>query len=710
MSSVISSAIFTKVRQNSHKLIAIALKERLVNKKYGFFRVSAAVPKVTVGDPMANATEMLSMLQGMADSDLVVFPELSLSAYTCGDLFHHRTLLDQCLDQIDRIATNAPNRRQLILIGAPLALDGALYNCVVAINDGRVIGVVPKQFVPNYKEFYEDRWFAAGEDGLPGSIDLKSQSAPFGTRLLFTCKLDDSHAEAVIHAEVCEAIWMPIPPSSLGAIAGANILCNLSASNETIGKAEYRRNLVTGQSGRCMAGYVYTSSGPTESTSDIVFGGHAIISESGHSLAESSRVGDNNQTRRDSYFITSDIDVERLDTERRMTTTFADTRRILDEAEYTRVPFLADNNNQELLRKIEAMPFVPKANQHLTNRCSEVFGIQTAALAKRLELLGSTPTLSIGISGGLDSTLALLVACKTCDLLNLPRSVIRAVTMPGYGTTDKTLDNARKLMSYLGVTALEIDIREATLLEYKELSEATGYEPFGQVVLSKDMSVDEFTKRIMAVPQGDRHDLIFENVQARRRTELLMNMGFVLGTGDMSELWLGWCTYNADQQSMYNVNCSVPKTLVRFLVEYVANTEFESPITDTLLSIAKTEITPELLPPDEHGNIAQSTEETVGPYELHDFFLFNLVRYGFSPSKVYFLAKQAKGFSKDYDDKTIKHWLSVNIKRAFAQQYKRDNVPNGPKVGSVSLSPRGDWRMPSDASCEAWLRDLQGVD
>ena len=681
-----------------------------MNNEFGFFRVSAAVPKVIVGDPVANATEMLHMLPGMADSDLIVFPELALSAYTCGDLFHQRTLLDQCLEQIDRIATDAPNREQLILVGAPLALDGALYNCVVAINDGRVIGVMPKQFVPNYKEFYEDRWFASGEDDAPISIDLHSYSVPFGTRLLFTCKLDGSHTEAVVHAEVCEAIWMPIPPSSLGAIAGANVLCNLSASNETIGKADYRRNLVVGQSGRCMAAYAYTSSGPTESTSDVVFGGHALIAESGHQLAESSRVGDTNQTRRDSYFITSDVDIERLDTERRMTTTFADTRRILGDIEYRRIPFLANNDNQQLLRRIEAMPFVPKNNEHLSKRCSEVFGIQTAALAKRLEMLGNNPTLSIGISGGLDSTLSLLVACKTCDLLGLPRTSIRAVTMPGYGTTSKTLDNARKLMEYLGVTALEVDIKEATLLEYKELAVAIGYKPFGQVALDKDMSVEAFTKAIMAVPQDERNDLTFENVQARRRTELLMNMGFVLGTGDMSELWLGWCTYNADHQSMYNVNCSVPKTLVRFLVEYVANTEFDAPISDTLMSIAQTEITPELLPPDEHGNIAQSTEETVGPYELHDFFLYNLVRHGFSPAKVYWLAQQAKGWQNTYDNKTLKHWLSVNIKRAFAQQYKRDDVPNGPKVGSVSLSPRGDWRMPSDASSEAWLRDLQRMD
>ncbi len=681
-----------------------------MNKEFGFFRVSAAVPKVTVGDPMANANEMLSMLSGMVDSDLVVFPELSLSAYSCGDLFHQRTLLDQCLDQIERIATDAPNRQQLILIGAPLALDGALFNCVVAINDGRVIGVVPKQFVPNYKEFYEDRWFASGHDNLPISIPLGSKTAPFGTRLLFTSKLAGSSAEAVVHTEVCEAIWMPIPPSSLGAIAGANVLCNLSASNETIGKADYRRSLVSGASGRCMAAYVYTSSGPTESTNDVVFGGHAMIAESGHFLAESSRVGDAEQTRRDSYFITSDIDIERLDTERRVTTTFADTRRILEGVKYSRIEFLANNPSEQLLRRVDAMPFVPKDNEHLSQRCAEVFGIQTSALAKRLECLGSKPTLSIGISGGLDSTLALLVACKTLDLIGLPKTCIRAVTMPGYGTTDKTLGNARKLMEYLGVEALEMDIREATLLEYKELNRATGYKPFEQVELHDSMTVDEFTQAIMAVPQSERNDLTFENVQARRRTELLMNLGFVLGTGDMSELWLGWCTYNADHQSMYNVNCSVPKTLVKFLVEYVANTEFESPVSDTLLSIAATEITPELLPPDQHGNIAQSTEDTVGPYELHDFFLFNLVRYGFSPSKVYFLAQQAEGWSRDYDKKTIKHWLGVNIKRAFAQQYKRDDVPNGPKVGSVSLSPRGDWRMPSDASSEAWLRDLQRLD
>ena len=686
-----------------------------MSHQHGFVRISTATPVVSVADPAENMNTALSMLRGLPDSDVVVFPELSVSAYSCGRLFHQSALLDECEAQVLKLCEQAPNPQQLIIVGVPVPVGPALYNCAAVIHDGKVLGIVPKQFLPNYNEFYESRWFATGTDNLPETIEYAGQTTAFGTRLLFTSMIG-AH-EMVLSIEICEAIWMPIPPSSLASVAGANVICNLSASPETVGKAGYRKNLVTSQSGRCIAAYAYAGCGPTESTAEVVYGGHSLIAEAGHLLVESTRVGDTNPTVRGSHSITTDVDIERLQTERRNTTTFPDNERFIENSHYRRIEFSVDDTErQHLLFPVPATPFVPKNTQALAERCADVFGIQTCALAKRLELLGDEPKSVIGISGGLDSTLALLVAVKTYDLLNLPRTLIRGVTMPGFGTTDHTLTNARALMDELGVTQTEIDIRRACLDEFEELAIATGYKPFGSIDLisnaslkdtqRKNVSLDAFVTAINAVPSEQQKDLTFENVQARRRTELLMNMGFVLGTGDMSEMWLGWCTYNADHQSMYNVNASVPKTLVKFLVQYVAEYQFEGKVRDTLFSVADTEISPELLPPDENGEIRQSTEETVGPYELHDFFMFNLVRYGFSPAKVLYLAQQAEGWSKDYSPEEIKRWLTVNLTRAFSQQYKRDDVPNGPKVGSLSLSPRGDWRMPSDASVAAWIRTL----
>lgn len=681
-----------------------------MNSTFGFVRISTAVPRVSVADPVANTSEMLSVLDGLPDSDIVVFPELSISSYSCGQLFHHQALLNSVEEQLQRLAKEAPVKNQLVIVGAPLRSGSALYNCSVAINNGDIIGVTPKQFIPNYNEFYESRWFASGGEDCADIITIGNKRVPFGTQLLFTHLGEDGHDELVVYAEICEAMWMPIPPSSMAAIAGANVLCNLSASPETIGKAFYRRNLVTGQSGRCVAAYAYTSCGPTESTADLVYGGHAMIAQAGHMLAESTRVGDSEITRRDSYAITADIDIQQLQTERRTTTSFIDGERYLDGRTYLRIPITLERTTPDLVNPVDAMPFVPTDKNTLQERCSDVFGIQTSALAKRLECMGSNPNMVIGVSGGLDSTLALLVATKTCDLLDIPRKNIRGVTMPGFGTTTHTLNNAHDLMQHLDVTVSEIDIRHACLMEFYDLAKATGYQPFGKINLlskeNRDLTVDQFMAQVSAIDASERQDLVFENVQARRRTELLMNMGFVLGTGDMSELWLGWCTYNADHQSMYNVNCSVPKTLVRFLVEYVAENQFESDIRDTLLSIANTGISPELLPVDETTSEAQSTEDAVGPYELHDFFMFQLARYGFSPEKVLYLATQAEGWSRQYTEDELRKWLKVNIQRAFQQQYKRDDVPNGPKVGSLSLSPRGDWRMPSDASAAAWLATL----
>ena len=684
-----------------------------MNTQFGFVRISTAVPEVSVADPVANTTEILNVLEGLPDSDIVVFPELCISGYSCGQLFHQQALLDATEKQLQRLANDAPNKQQLIIVGAPLRCGAALYNCSVIINNGLIIGATPKQFVPNYNEFYEARYFASANETTATSVQIVDEAVPFGTQLLFTHGGGRGQPEVVVYTEICEAIWMPIPPSSMAAIAGANILCNVSASPETIGKAGYRRNLVTGQSGRCIAAYAYASSGPTESTADLVFGGHAMIAQGGHLLAESNRVGDSQPTRRDSYSVTSDVDIEMLQTERRATTTFIESERYLSGRTYRRIAFDLADSDGDMIRPVNAMPFVPNDANTLAARCSEVFGIQTSALAKRLDCLGDDPKMVIGISGGLDSTLALLVATKTCDLMGIPRRNIRGVTMPGFGTTTHTLNNAHDLMQHLDVQVSEVDIRKAALQEFYDLARATDYKPFGQIDLmareNSNLSVDEFIKLVNAVPESDRHDLVFENVQARRRTELLMNMGFVLGTGDMSEMWLGWCTYNADQQSMYNVNCSVPKTLVRFLVEYVASNQFDGPVSETLLSIANTAISPELLPVNESTQKAQSTEDSVGPYELHDFFMFNLARYGFSPEKVLFLANQAEGWSRDYTPEELKTWLKINITRAFSQQYKRDNVPNGPKVGSLSLSPRGDWRMPSDASAAAWVASLDGL-
>lgn len=676
-----------------------------MSHEFGFVRVSAAVPRVTVADPAANASAMLALLEDLADSDIVLFPELSLSAYTCERLFHQEALLDACEKELTKILHETRARQQLIIIGMPLRFGSALYNCAVAINAGEVVGVVPKQYIPNYNEFYEARWFAAANAELPENIPIADQFAPFGTQLLFTN--NSVGAELVLHVEVCEALWMPIPPSSLAALAGANLLCNPSASPETVGKATYRQNLVTGQSGRCIAGYAYCGAGPTESTSDLVFGGHSMIAEAGHMLSESSRVGDSEVTNRASYVITADIDIQKLQTERRTTTTYQTNVPADLNKQYRRLPFELSKSERAWIRHVDALPFVPGDTAELETRCTEVFGIQTCALAKRVEQLGSSPKLVIGVSGGLDSTLALLVAVKTCDMLSIPRKNITAVTMPGFGTSERSFTNAKALIKQLDTTLVEIDIRQDCLNEFVQLNEAIGYKPFGQLNIDKSTSLDEFSKAIESIEAEDAKDLTFENVQARRRTEYLMNMGFVLGTGDMSELWLGWCTYNADHQSMYNVNCSVPKTLVKALVSYVAHTAMDDATRKTLESICDTEISPELLPENPNTGEIQSTEDTIGPYELHDFFMFNMARFGFSPDKVKFLASKASGFSRDYTSKEIEQWLTLNIKRAFSQQYKRDDVPNGPKVGSLSLSPRGDWRMPSDASCIAWLHSLK---
>jgi NAD+ synthase (glutamine-hydrolysing) len=664
--------------------------------RHGFVRVAAAVPTLKVGDPAFNADRTLGLLERAANNgvEVVVFPEMGLTGYTCGDLFHQTTLLRAALAELDRLAGRSARAfRGLAVVGLPMVVDDQVFNCAAVLHRGRALGVVPKSYLPNYKEFYDARYFAAASQARSDTVRLAGGNrVPFGTDLLFQAAADP---DVIIGIEICEDLWTPAPPSAFQALAGANLLLNLSASNEVIGKAAYRRQLVAGQSGHCIAGYVYASCGVHESTTDLVFGGHCLVAENGTILAESERF------RRDEQLLVTDVDLGRLLGDRLRTTTFAQAhagrRAIFRSIEFALDPVPA---NTALTRFIDAHPFVPQQADTLRERCDEIFHMQVAGLAKRLEHICSPPV-AIGISGGLDSTLALLVACKTVDALKVPRSKILALTMPGFGTTGRTLANARALMKHLGVSAREVDIRPLCLAEWKAL----GHAPFG--IACDNLDVDGLTAKLRQVPAEKRCDLIFENVQARVRTELLMNTGFVIGTGDVSELALGWCTYNADHMSMYNVNVSIPKTLVKFLVGWAAEHEFSGEARKTLEDIVATEISPELLPTDAAGAATQSTEGTIGPYELHDFFLYHFLRYGAPPEKILYLAKHAK-FHREYSPDEVKRWLTMFLKRFFANQYKRSVLPDGPKVGTVSLSPRGDWRMPSDAAASAWLAAVDG--
>ncbi len=663
--------------------------------RFGFVRVSTVSPHLAMANPDANATETLRVLDELADSDIVLFPELGITGYTCADLFGQHALLEAAIRETLRVAEATLGREQLVVVGLPVAVRNSLYNCAAVIANGVVLGLVPKQFIPNYKEFYESRWFSRASGTEPKSIEWGGLTVPFGIDLLFRA------GDVSVGVEICEDLWMPIPPSSLQALAGANVLLNLSASNETIGKCRYRTELVVGQSGRCIAAYAYSSAGPSESTTDLVFGGHCLIAENGALLQESRRVGDGGPVDRQTHHITADVDVQKLQSDRRTTTSFDDNLRFL--APYRVIEFALRSQMHGLQRFVPGTPFVPRANVECEARCAEIFGIQCAGLAKRVEQLAPGTPLNIGISGGLDSTLALLVAVKTCDRLRIERSRIHGLTLPGFGTTPKTRRNAIDLMEHLGVSADSIDISNLTLRTFQEICHA----PFG--IDCTGMDVSQFKAALATVPRERRADLTFENVQARLRTFLLMSRGFVIGTGDLSELALGWCTYNGDHMSMYNPNCSIPKTLVKFLVEYVATHEFEpGPARETLLSIVATTISPELLPFSAEGEIEQSTEETLGSYELHDFFLFHAVRCGYDPEKIMFVSEYAQ-FTREFDRATRHAALRTFYKRFFANQFKRSCVPDGPKVGTVSLSPRGDWRMPSDADASLWLRWSEGV-
>lgn len=658
-------------------------------QNFGYIRVTAASHTISIGDPSRNALAILECLNDFRDSDILIFGELSLTGYTCADLFGQDTLLDGALIGLATVVQATVGRSQMVVVGLPLRVGSSLFNVAAAISNGRVLALIPKQYLPNYQEFYEARWFVAADGHEPEHVDLGSLGqVPFGIDVLLQAE------EAIIGIEICEDLWMPIPPSSLQASAGANLLINLSASNELVGKAAWRETLVRSQSGRCLAAYAYASSGPSESTTDVVFGGHCLIAEAGSLLAQSERVGAAGCTWVDRTHATADIDLERIIHDRQVMGSWQQAARRCF-MKFRRIPLALNPTGKGSLRRIASAPFVPEANAELHARCEEIFGIQCASLTKRSSRLPASMPLNIGVSGGLDSTLALLVAVRICQQQKWPLTRIRGVTMPGFGTTQRTLDSARQLMSGLGITSMECDIRQICLDTYRSIQ----HKPFG--LECDDCTVDEFQKLLNTVPKERRNDLVFENVQARVRTLLLMSRGFVLGTGDLSEQALGWSTYNGDHMSMYNVNTSIPKTLVRFLVQYAAEYHFSDPVRSVLLRIVDTPISPELLPPATDGSIEQSTESFLGAYELHDFFLYNMLRFGYSPTKLYHLARQAK-FSREYSASQLRATLGTFVKRFFANQFKRSCVPDGPKVGTISLSPRGDWRMPSDADATLW--------
>ncbi|HOL29960.1 MAG TPA: NAD(+) synthase [Paludibacteraceae bacterium] len=623
---------------------------------YGFVRIAAAVPELKVSDVLFNTEKIIELIHVAEENrtQVVCFPELCITGYTCADLFFQQQLQEEVLKALSEIQMATLSVSCAVIVGAPLRFRNRLFNTAVVLQKGRIIGIVPKTFLPNHGEFYEKRWFVSGKNLRGQTIVCNEQEVPFGVDLIF---FSPSFSFGI---EICEDLWAPLPPSTELCMAGAEIIFNPSASNELIGKHEYRLQLIEQQSARCHAGYVYSSSGMYESTTDLVFSGSAVIAENGKILETSKRFS------LDSQLIFNEIDVEILRYERMHNSNFGEDAL---QQTYRKIEMQGQPLEQkEIKRTVSPYPFVPPVSKR-EESCSEIFSIQTSGLAKRW-LHTQAKSLIVGISGGLDSTLALLVCVKTADKLGFDRKTVIGVTMPGFGTTNRTYGNALNLMKSLEITGLEISIKEACLQHFKDI----GHDP-------------------------DVHDVIFENTQARERTQILMDLankynGLVIGTGDLSELALGWATYNGDHMSMYAVNSGIPKTLVRYLVEYVAQSMEEK--TKTILEdILKTPVSPELLPADEYGEIHQKTEDLVGPYELHDFFLYYFVRFGFSPKKILFLAQKA--FGDKYSEAILRKWLKVFLRRFYSQQFKRSCMPDGPKVGSINLSPRGDWRMPSDA-------------
>ena len=637
---------------------------------YGFVKVAAAVPLVQVADCFYNIEKIEGLMRQASEKgvQIIAFPELSVTGYTCLDLFAQQTLLDGAEEALLQLVSNTADLDILTIVGVPLRTENRLINAAVVFQKGAIRGVVPKTYLPNYKEFQEQRWFTSATELRESTISIGEEEYPMGSHLLFRS------GRLTAGIEICEDLWVPVPPSSLLAMEGANIIFNLSASNELIGKHAYLRSLICQQSARCMAGYVYASSGFGESSTDLVFAGNGIIAENGNLLAESPRFTMEEQ------LVISEIDIETLQNDRQVNTSFMYGTSGLPKEKAQVVDFqVRIPDGFSLTRPVDPHPFTP-SGEALKERCEEIFHIQVAGLAKRL-VHAHAQTAVVGISGGLDSTLALLVTVMTFDALKMPRGQIIGITMPGFGTTDRTYTNACDLIRSLGVTLKEIPIKEACLQHFRDIDH--------------DPSV---------------HDVTYENSQARERTQLLMdvaNQKNGLVTGDLSELALGWATYNGDHMSMYGVNGSIPKTLVKYLVEWVANHKVDDASRLTLLDIVDTPISPELIPADENGNIKQKTEDLVGPYELHDFFLYHFLRFGSHPSKIYFLAQKA--FAGIYDNATVKKWLYTFFRRFFQQQFKRSCLPDGPKVGSVSLSPRGDWRMPSDAVSRLWLEEIERI-
>ena len=637
----------------------------------GFVKVAAVTPEVCVADVNFNVDACVAAAERACTEDgasVVVLSELAITGYTCEDLFWQDALLDAAERGLADFASRTAELDALLLVGVPVRVNAKLYNCCAVVTSGTILGVVPKRHVPTYNEFYEGRHFVPGTaDVVP--IDVAGQlDVPFGMSQLFAC---EELPELVVAAEICEDLWVPEPPSIRHALAGATLICNLSASNALVGKADYRRELVRGQSARLVCGYVYASAGTGESTQDLVFSGHDLVAENGRLLAEGAPFGDGRAL--------TEVDVRQLAAERRRMSTF-ETVANAAQLDYHVSRFTLDVHHVHLTRRVDPHPFVPSDAARRAERCEDVFAIQAYGLAKRLSHTRSRHAV-IGLSGGLDSTLALLVTVRAFDLLELDRSGIVAVTMPGFGTTDRTHDNATKLAAALGVELREVPIAAAVRQHFADIGH--------------DESV---------------HDVTYENSQARERTQILMDVanqegGLVIGTGDLSELALGWATYNGDHMSMYAVNASVPKTLVRHLVRYVADTCGNTDEKDVLLDVLDTPVSPELLPATGDGQIAQRTEDLVGPYELHDFFLYEVLRHGAGPRKVFRLARHALGGT--YDDETILSWLKVFYRRYFAQQFKRSCLPDGPKVGSAAVSPRGDLRMPSDACSTLWLAELE---
>ena len=633
--------------------------------RHGFIKVAAATPDIRVADVDYNKGQIIKQMDEAAEAGakIIVFPELCITGYTCSDLFLQDILLNSAKKALVEIAEHTKNLDALVFVGVPIAVGGELYNVAAALNHGNILGFTTKSFLPNYGEFYEMRQFRPGPKKAE-KILFGGKEIPFGPQLLF---VENQMANLIVSAEICEDVWSPVPPSIEAAREGATVIVNCSASDETIGKASYREALISGQSARLISGYIYANAGEGESTTDLVFGGHNLIAENGTILAEAKKFSNG--------IIYTEFDVQKIANERRKNTTFTETQ----EHVLPRIPFGLEQTETILTRTFPSRPFVPRDDQERAKRCEEILTIQAMGLKKRLAHTHAKSAV-VGISGGLDSTLALLVTAKAFDALGLERSGITAVTMPCFGTTDRTYQNACKMSLKVGATLREVRIGDAVMQHFKDI----GHDP-------------------------QDHSVTYENSQARERTQVLMDIanqtgGLVIGTGDMSELALGWATYNGDHMSMYGVNASVPKTLVRHLVHYYADTCEDPSLKEVLYDVLDTPVSPELLPPKD-GEIAQKTEDLVGPYELHDFFLYYFLRMGYEPGKIYRIAKLS--FAGEYDDETIYKWLRTFCWRFFSQQFKRSCLPDGPKVGTVALSPRGDWRMPSDACVALWIQNLE---